>query len=70
MLEFDQMCLSGVQVLLTLVLTTLHISNNCLSRSENLVPVLTWKSNDKEQNIAEKRRNRSSSFPQYFQYIL
>ena len=32
---------------LTLVILTSLISNNRLSRSENLVPVLTWKSNNK-----------------------
>ena len=35
------------------------ISNNCLSRSENLVPVFKWKSNNRQQNIVEKRRNCS-----------
>ena len=41
----------------TLVISTSLISNNRLSRSENLVPVLTWKSNNRYQNIVEKRRN-------------
>ena len=40
-----------------LVISTLLISNNRLSRSENLIPVLTWKSNNEQQNIVEKRRN-------------
>ena len=31
----------------TLIISTLFISNNCLSRSENLVPVSTWKSNNR-----------------------
>ena len=43
---------------LTLVISTSLISNNRLSRSENLVPVLTWKSNNRYLNIVEKR-NRS-----------
>ena len=41
----------------TLVISTLFISNNRLSRRQNLVHVLTWKSNNRLQNIAEKRRN-------------
>ena len=41
----------------TLVISTSLISNNRLSRSENLVPVLTLKSNNRYQNIVEKRRN-------------
>ena len=58
----------------TLVISTSLISNNRLSRSENLVPVLTQISTNKQQNIVEKRRNCSlgaiyfSSFTQYFQY--
>ena len=43
----------------TLVISTSLISNNRLSRSEILVPFLTWKSNNREQNIVEKRRNCS-----------
>ena len=39
----------------TLFISTSLISNNHLSRSENLVPVLTWKSNNRYQNIVEKR---------------
>ena len=40
---------------------------------KNKVPVLTWKSNNKQQNIVDKRRNCSSGaisplFLQYFQY--
>ena len=31
----------------TLVISTLLTSNNRLSRSENLIPILTWKSNDR-----------------------
>ena len=60
---------------LTLVISNSLISNNRLSRSENLVPVLTQRSTNRQQNIVEKRRNCSlgaislSSFPQYFQYI-
>ena len=42
----------------TLVISTSLISNNRLSRSENLVPVLTLKSNNRYQNIVEKRRNK------------
>ena len=59
-----------IHVQLTLVVSTslMLISNNRLSPSENLVPVLTWKSNNRYQNIVEKRSN-FSSFPQYFQYI-
>ena len=39
---------------LTLVISTSLISNRCLSRSENLARVLTWKSNSSNQNIIEK----------------
>ena len=35
------------------------ISNNLLPSSENLVPVLKWKSNNRQKNIVEKRRNCS-----------
>ena len=49
----------------TLVISNSIISNNHLPRSENLVPVLTQRSTNRQQNIVEKRRN----FPQYFQYI-
>ena len=52
----------------TLVISNSLISNNRFSRSENLVPVLTQRSINRQQNIVEKRRN-FSSFPQYFQYI-
>ena len=54
----------------TLIISTSLIWNIHLSRSEILVPVLTWKSKNRYENIVEKRRNCSySSFPQYFQYI-
>ena len=43
----------------TLVISNSLISNNCLSRSENLVPVLTQGSTNRQQNIVEKRRNCS-----------
>ena len=46
----------------TLVTSNSLISNNRLSRSENLVPVLTLRSTNRQQNIVKKRRN-------YFQYI-
>ena len=52
----------------TLVISTSLISNNRISRSENLIPVSTQRSTNRQQNILEKRRN-CSSFPQYFQYI-
>ena len=44
----------------TLVISTSFISNNRLPRSENLVPVLTWKFDN---------RSKFSPFPLYFQYI-
>ena len=44
----------------TLVISTSVILNNRLSRGENLVPALTWKSNNRQQNIVDKRRNCSS----------
>ena len=43
----------------TLVISNSLISNNCLSRIENLVPVLTQRSTNRQQNIVEKRRNCS-----------
>ena len=43
----------------TLVISNSLISNNRLSRSENLVPVLTRRSTNRQQNIVEKRRNCS-----------
>ena len=57
-----------IHVQSTLVISNSLISNNRLSRSENLVPVLTQRSTNRQQNSVEKRRN-FSSFPQYFQYI-
>ena len=54
----------------TLVISTSIISNNHLSRRENLVLVLTQKSKIRLQNIVEKRRNCSwgamSPFPTIF----
>ena len=44
----------------TLVISASIISNNRLSRRENLVLVLTQKSKIRLQNIVEKRRNGSS----------
>ena len=44
---------------LTLVISTSLISNNRLSRSENMAPVLTQRSTNRQQNIVKKRRNRS-----------
>ena len=56
-----------------LVISTSLISNNCLSRSKNLVSVLTWKSNNRLQYCGKEEklllRSNFSSFPQYFQYI-
>ena len=43
----------------TLVISNSLISNNRLSRSENLVPALTQRFTNRQQNIAEKRRNCS-----------
>ena len=43
----------------TLVISTSVISNNRLSRRENLVLVITQKSKTRLQNIVEKRRNCS-----------
>ena len=62
-----------VQVQSTLVISNSLISNNRLSRSENLVPVLTqiYQQATKYCGKEEKLLLRSnfSSFPQYFQYI-
>ena len=55
-------------VTLTHIYSWLSLSRTRLSRSENLVPVLTQRSTNRQQNIVEKRRN-FSSFPHYFQYI-
>ena len=43
----------------TLVISNSLISKYRLSRSENLVPVLTQRSTNRQQNIVEKRRNCS-----------
>ena len=43
----------------SLVISNSLISNNGLSRSENLVPVLIQRSTNRQQNIVEKRRNCS-----------
>ena len=48
-----------VEIQSTLVISTSVISNNRLSRRENLVLVLTQKSKIRLQNIVEKRRNCS-----------
>ena len=44
---------------LTLVISNSLISNNRLCRCENLVPVLTQRSTNRQQNIVGKRRNCS-----------
>ena len=54
----------------TLVISTSLISNNRLCRSENLVPVWTWKSNNRDQNTVEKRRNCSQVFHSIFNISL
>ena len=57
----------------TLVILTSFISNNRLSVSENPIPVLTWKSNYRYQNIVKKKEEIApnfSSFPQYFNISL
>ena len=51
--------ISHSQIQSTLVISTSVISNNRLSRRENLVLVLTQKSKIRIQNIVEKRRNCS-----------
>ena len=48
-----------VEIQSTLVISNSLISNNRLSRSENLVPVLIQRSTNRQQNIVEKRRNCS-----------
>ena len=59
----------------TLVISNSLISNNRLSRSDNLVPVLTQRTTKKQSiKYCEKEeklllRSNFSSFPQYFQYI-
>ena len=42
-----------------LVISNSLISNYRLSRSENLIPVLTWNCDNRKQNNVEKRRNCS-----------
>ena len=49
-------CLDCFNIQSTLVISTSVISNNRLSRRENLVLVLTQKSKIRLQNIVEKRR--------------
>ena len=63
----------NLKIQLTLVFSTSLISNNRLSQSENLVPILTeiYQQATKYCGKEEKLLLRSnfSSFPQYFQYI-
>ena len=54
----------------TLVISTSLISNNRLSRSENLVHVLTWISNNRYQNIVEKRKEQFLLFSTIFSTYL
>ena len=54
-----------IQIQSTLVISNSLILNNLLSKSNNLVPILTQRSTNKKQNIVENRRVCS----QYFQYI-
>ena len=62
-----------MQIQLTLVISNSLISNNRLSQSENLVPVLTQRSTNRQQNIVEKRNYSlgaiSPLFHIIFQYI-
>ena len=51
--------ISNFKIQLTLLISNSLISNNRYSRSENLVPVLTQRSTNRQQNIVEKRRNCS-----------
>ena len=51
--------MSFYYIQLTLVISNSLISNSRLSRSENLVSVLTQRSTNRQQNIVEKRRNCS-----------
>ena len=53
----------------TLVISTSIISNNRLSRRENLVLVLTQKSKIRLKNIVEKMGSNFSPFPKYVQYV-
>ena len=54
--QFSTVCINDkcIHLQSTLVISTSLISNNRLSRSENLIPVLTWKYNSRWQNIVEK----------------
>ena len=49
-------CFRQMTVQSTLIISTSLISNIHLSRSENLVPVLTQRSTNRQQNIVEKWR--------------
>ena len=49
----------GNKIQSTVVISNSLISNNRLSRSENLVPVLTQRSTERQQKFVEKRRNGS-----------
>ena len=57
-------------VQLTPVISNSLISNNRLSRSENLVPAETWTSNNRQKNIVEKGRNCSPLFHNIFNISL
>ena len=49
----------------TLVISTLLISNNRLSGSENLAPAVTWKSNNRSQEEKEHILRFSTIFSVY-----
>ena len=51
---FSRSVLFRIHIQLTLVISTSLISSNRLSRSEILIPVLTWRSKNRQQNIVEK----------------
>ena len=61
-------CGPNIIIQSTIVISNSLISNNRLSRSENLVPVLTQRST-KGNKILCKRGEIAPYFPQYFQYI-
>ena len=73
LLKWRKSC-SSYKIQSTLVISNSFLSNNRLSRSENLVHVLTQRSTNRQTKYCGKEeklllRSNFSSFPQYFQYI-
>ena len=54
--------MANIKIQWTLVIWNSLISNNRLSRSENLVPVLTWKSNNRNKKLLKSGKIAKEQF--------